>query len=301
MKNDNGVNAKLQTINQVEGFDPAAFAVEYTDLNTKEKRLRLPVMTQMGWFRLVHPKGKISVTTHPGKDFFVAHARVYVSYDDPAENFLAEATASRSWDPKKPTVSPREWAQTAAIGIALRNAGFGLQMDAAGDGFDQLAVNEGMSDIQFTQGTGVPSIAPASATAPEMVAPATPAGNDVPFGVAQEYQTNDAAPAVPFQATAPSGPAMAEQPAESFSAPLGAPPAAPAAPVMPQPGQPVTTLEQALLLPCPIKDYAGKTLGDVLKLEPDAIVWIANKFTNDPAIAEGARLICEHAQYQASA
>lgn len=70
------------------------------------------------------------------KDYFVATARVYVSYKDPADCYLSEATASRKYDSLKPTVSPREWAQTAAIGIALRNAGFGLQFSAAGDGFD---------------------------------------------------------------------------------------------------------------------------------------------------------------------
>lgn len=42
---------KLATINQVEGFDPEVFAVEYTDLNTGETRKRLPVMAQMAWFQ----------------------------------------------------------------------------------------------------------------------------------------------------------------------------------------------------------------------------------------------------------
>lgn len=36
----------------------------------------------------------------------------------------------------------REWAQTAAIGIALRNAGFGLQFQIAGEVFDSVAPNE---------------------------------------------------------------------------------------------------------------------------------------------------------------
>ena len=50
---------KLATINQVEGFDPEVFAVEYTDLNTGETRKRLPVMAQMAWFRLKYPEGRI--------------------------------------------------------------------------------------------------------------------------------------------------------------------------------------------------------------------------------------------------
>lgn len=132
----------LQAINAVEGFDPTSLAVEYSDLNSNEKRLRLPVMAQIGWFRLKYPEGRIAVSVAPGKDCFVATARVYKHYTDPVEQFLAEATASRGYLPAKPTVSPREWAQTAAVGIALRNAGFGLQFNAAGDAFDTPAVDE---------------------------------------------------------------------------------------------------------------------------------------------------------------
>ena len=56
---------------------------------------------------------------------------LYTSYKDPVEYYLAEATASRGVSADKPSVSPREWAQTAAVGIALRNAGFGLQFAMA--------------------------------------------------------------------------------------------------------------------------------------------------------------------------
>lgn len=140
----------LQKINAVEGFDPSTLAVEYTDLNNGgEKRLRLPVMAQIGWFRLKYPEGRIAVSVAAGKDCFVATARIYPCYSTPVDQFLAEATASRGWLPDKPSVSPREWAQTAAVGIALRNAGFGLQFAAAGDAFDTPAVNE-LDDILWS-------------------------------------------------------------------------------------------------------------------------------------------------------
>ena len=71
--------AVLSKIHSVEGFDPTPFAVEYTDLNTNEKRKRLPVMAQMAWFRLVYPEGKIAIQVTPAKDCFVASARVYPS------------------------------------------------------------------------------------------------------------------------------------------------------------------------------------------------------------------------------
>lgn len=136
------VMAAISKINEVEGFDPTPLAVEFADLNTSEKRMRLPVMAQIAWFRLKYPEGRIAVSVVPAKDCFVASARVYRSYADPVDCFLAEASASRGQLPEKPTVSPREWAQTAAVGLALRNAGFGLQFAAAGDSFDTPAVSE---------------------------------------------------------------------------------------------------------------------------------------------------------------
>lgn len=134
--------ALIENINKVEGFDPTPFAVDYTDLNTNETRKRLPVMIQMAWFRLKYPDGRIAVQVISGKDCFVATARVYPHYKDPADCYLAEATASRGYCEDKPSVSPREWAQTAAVGIALRNAGFGLQFSMAGEEFDAVAPDE---------------------------------------------------------------------------------------------------------------------------------------------------------------
>ncbi|MFR5875787.1 MAG: hypothetical protein ACLUFN_04785 [Eubacterium sp.] len=134
--------ALIETINQVEGFDPVPFAVDYTDLGTGETRKRLPVMIQMAWFRLKYPEGRIAVQVSPVKDYFVATARVYPNYKDSVDCYLAEATASRGYSKEKPTVSPREWAQTAAVGIALRNAGFGLQFSMAGEDFESSPINE---------------------------------------------------------------------------------------------------------------------------------------------------------------
>lgn len=135
--------AKIETINQIQGFDPSQFAIKLADLSENgEERMRLPVMTQLAWFRLKFPMGKISVEVGQSSDLFVAKARVYADYKDADNCFLAEATASRGKCEQKPSVSPREWAQTAAIGIALRNAGFGLQFAIAGEDFEDIAPDE---------------------------------------------------------------------------------------------------------------------------------------------------------------
>lgn len=138
---------KISEINKVDGFDPSVFAVEYTDMNTNEKRLRLPVITQIAWFRLLYPKGKIAIKIEQKGELFVSSAKVYLDHKDPVEAYVSEATASRSKCPDMPSVSPREWAQTAAIGIALRNAGFGLQFAMAGETFSSNAPDEFAFDL----------------------------------------------------------------------------------------------------------------------------------------------------------
>lgn len=230
--------AKIETINQVEGFDPAPFAVDFTDLNTNETRKRLPVMIQMAWFRLKYPEGKIAVQVTPSKDgIFIATARVYPSYKDPVEFYLAEGTASRSYLQDKPSVSPREWAQTAAVGIALRNAGFGLQFAMAGEDFEDIAPNElGASAVQNKQ-------------------PTEP--------IPEESYTVEEPVAVELT--------------------------------------PEQKMEKALLMPCPITRYNGKTLGDVLATDQKAIQWLATKFIGDEKIKEAATMICEYALTAATA
>ncbi len=224
----------ISRINAVEGFDPAPLAVQYDDLNSGESRKKLPVMVQMAWFRLKYPEGRVAISVSPGKDCFVATARVYHHFSDPPEQFLAEATASRGCLQDKPSVSPREWAQTAAVGIALRNAGFGLQFGAAGDVYDGPAVNE-LAEISW----------------------------------------GDTASPMPPIVEGPVPAALPPEPAE-------------------------TPLERALKLPCPISKHKGKTLGDVLREDPKALVWVANKFKGDEKISAGARLICEQAMEESA-
>lgn len=228
----------ISKINAVDGFDPTPLAVQYDDLNNGESRRRLPVLMQIAWFRLRYPEGRLAVSAVPQKDCFVATARVYHHFTDLPEQFLAEATASRGYLPDKPTVSPREWAQTAAIGIALRNAGFGLQFNAAGDAFDTPVVDE-LGAIAWG----------------EAVSPMPPTVN-VPMG--------DGTPLAVEEAPAPE--ADTESP-----------------------------LEKAMKTPCPISKYKNKTLGDVLREDPGAIAWVANKFKGDADISAAAKLICDQA------
>jgi len=234
--------AKISTINAVEGFDPTPFAREFIDLETGETRLRLPVMIQIAWFRLKYPEGRYAISVKTENGFFVATAKVYANYNLPSEQYLSEATASRGYLKEKPTVSPREWAQTAALGIALRNAGFGLQFHAAGDAFDDPAVNE-LGELTGT-----------------LIAPET----SNPTGAPAEQNEYDV-------------------PDDAYRAdPETVPPTA-------------DPLETAKKIPCPITKLIGKTLGDLITVDPKALVWVATKYTGDPAVSAAAKLICDNA------
>lgn len=226
--------AKIESINQIQGFDPSQFAIKLADLSENgEERLRLPVMTQLAWFRLKYPTGKISLEVNPIGDIFVAKARVYVDYKDPENSFLAEATASRGKCIEKPSVSPREWAQTAAIGIALRNAGFGLQFAIAGDDFAEVAPDELGSDEN-----------PTSVSASE--------SSD------EEYFVE---------------PAKEEKKELSLE----------------------ERYKLALAVPCPITKYKGRTLGDIIASDPNAIKWLATKYSKEDGVKEAAQAICDYA------
>ena len=162
-----------------------------------------------------------------------------------------KATASRKYDPLKPTVSPREWAQTAAVGIALRNAGFGLQFGAAGDDFDSAVPDElgaGASVVTPAAAPIVPEVAVQSGTGAEPVATPVPEKEQEVVELTDEQR-----------------------------------------------------FEQACAIISPIKKHGGRTLGDVLTMEPSAINWLANKFKGDETIKAAAQFICSYALEQATA
>lgn len=280
------MKAVIAKINAVEGFDPEPFAVEYADLESGEVRKRLPVMVQMAWFRLKYPEGKITTKVTSGRDCFVATARIYPSYRDSDDCYLAEATASRGYLAEKPSVSPREWAQTAAVGIALRNAGFGLQFGMAGEDFpavapDELGTGKGNSG-EKAENAGPGTDAPTAIQEPVPVQP-------------QSVMDSMAETAAPQNVTAMPASKQPEVPVSEV--PQGTVPQAPVQPELTYEER----IQQAMAVPCPIKKYAGKTLGDLIVTDPNALNWIVNKFEDNKGTKEAAKLICEYALGQASA
>lgn len=130
---------KMLELNKVEGFDPAQYAYAFADLTTGRTWNRLPVSIQIIWFRLKHPDGKIALESiEADGEGFTASVKVYMDKKDDPEQYLSNASATRYPNADRPEISPKEWAQTAAIGIALRNAGFGLPFDVVAENIGEL-------------------------------------------------------------------------------------------------------------------------------------------------------------------
>lgn len=54
-------------------------------------------------------------------------------------------------------------------------------------------------------------------------------------------------------------------------------------------------VKKAFSVECPIRKYKGKTLGDILTLDPHAIKWLATEYDGDVSVKEAAKIICEYA------
>lgn len=240
---------KVRTINEVPGFNAECYAIPYTDINTGETRKRLPFMPLLAWFRLKYPEGKIASSVIRENDCFIGTARIYCSYRDNPDQYISEATVSRTYCDDRPSVSPREWAQTAAISMALRNAGFGLQFDMVSDDYSETAPDETETDNQRNAGTARAGLK-AAADIPEQ---------EEPYEVSVTAEEKTAVKELSDE--------------EKF--------------------------EKACLVPCPLTKFRGNTLGDLISLDPNALKWIAEKYSGNPEVKAAALFICEYSLVKA--
>ena len=98
--------------------------------------------------------------------------------------------------------------------------------------------------------------------------------------------TLDPMPAQTVTVGLPGGGAYADQ-----HAPAPAPaPAAPKAEPTPE-----EKFQQASSVMWPTKKYAGRTLGQVMGMDPSAIEWLANRFNGNPEASAAAKYMCEYA------
>ena len=118
----------VEGLNQVEGFDPSKL-LRIINLDTEEPAIYLDVWARKLWFRLKNPAGKImKKLLQVNADFALVEARVYLDKNDPEDCYVANAFGQRFNQPgDKYGAKYIELAETAAIGRALSDAGYGVQ------------------------------------------------------------------------------------------------------------------------------------------------------------------------------
>ena len=56
----------------------------------------------------------------------------------------------------------------------------------------------------------------------------------------------------------------------------------------------------ACKVPCTLKKYEGRTLGDIMLLDRNFLVYIATKYEGNEKLKEAAKTICEYAASNAA-
>jgi len=150
MKNEVRESIKtLMLLNKVDNFDVAELCRKLpADLNGEEK-LYLDVVYRKAWFRLKHPSGRLSKKIISlDERVAVVEARVYLDYKDDSENYISNAFGQRNYDENDQYAQKYlELAETAAIGRALLDAGFGMVFDDSGISFDEMPVDSGVANL----------------------------------------------------------------------------------------------------------------------------------------------------------
>lgn len=59
-------------------------------------------------------------------------------------------------------------------------------------------------------------------------------------------------------------------------------------------------VKKAMQVSCPIRKFAGLTLGEVLRKDPNAIKFLAEKYSGEDKVREAAKTLCEYAIKQSA-
>lgn len=290
----------VAALNHVEGFNPLEFARKIAN-EGQEEQLYLDVKYRKLWFRLIHPQGKItSQILNFTENMALVEARIYLDKNDSGDNYIANSFSQkfRSADPQFGEKF-LETAETAAIGRALADAGFGLQ-------FADVDMAEGNDPGQVDAGIPVPTgyaeqgmqenVAPIPQMQPNGALPSTAPGNGQQMMhqfYRQAHATGNTMGQPGIMPAADSS--QAYQNTGAMQIPAGQAPLSESTSV--EELMIVMTYEQATQVI--IKGngkFGNKTMGQVAIESPSSVKWFAYDYTgNDNRIPAAARIILKKA------
>lgn len=145
-------NDAVRALNKVEGFEPKDYLRK--EVSEEGVSFYLDTKYRLLWFRLKYDNGKIvKIPKALNKEYATFEVRIYADKNDAEDNFLANGFASRYKDDsnEKFGLNFVESAETAALGRALKDAGFGTQFCDIALPNDQTIVDAGVH-ISFDLG-----------------------------------------------------------------------------------------------------------------------------------------------------
>ena len=143
-----GTVAAIQELNRVEGFEPRNYMRQLAG-DGQTAKYYLDVVYRKLWFRLKYPNGKIVKTLKKLTDqVAIVEARVYLDRNDPEDSFISNALAQKYMTADDQFGNKYvELAETAAVGRALADAGFGLQFADLEGEVDPNIVDAGLEHM----------------------------------------------------------------------------------------------------------------------------------------------------------
>jgi len=159
LENENAIYNQVEAVknlNKVEGFDPLKFMRIISEEGTDKPKWYLDVKYRILWFRLCNKRGKIATEIKRLTDkMAVVESRIYLDYADDLEKYISKATSQRVQGNVNDSISFLEWAETAAIGRALTNAGYGIQFCDMLEGNDVQPTESGVDIDKIANVTSI--------------------------------------------------------------------------------------------------------------------------------------------------
>ena len=263
----------VKELNRVDGFDPTKVMrriVESMEDGTSSERCYLDVAYRKLWFRLKYPQGAIKKFVREITDqFAIVEAKVYLDRSDPVDNYIANAIVKRYFNPEdKLGDKYLELAETAAVGRALADAGFGIQFADSSESMDPNVVD---TPVGLPQGVKVNTITGEVMHTPQTPAPAAAnaAVNTAPNGVSM---------AAPMPQTQPVQPApQAQSAVPAFT------PEMPVEQILP-----MMTMQFAINYEVDCGVFKGKRLGQVAQEKPQSLEWYVTSYRGNNNILRAA-------------
>ena len=265
----------ISELNRVDGFDPSKFMRKLTETDENgqpSERMYLEVAYRKLWFRLKHPEGAIRKFIREVNDqFAIMEARVYLDRRDPEESYIANAIVKRYFHPEdKLGDKYLEIAETAAVGRALADAGFGIQFTDSSENPEPGVVDSPVGlPTGMPNGMGINTITGEVTHTPQTPAPAAASAVQNSVSMAAPMPQAQTAQPVPQAQPAPATPVFI--------------PTMPVEQILPQ-----MTMQFALNYEVDCGVFKGKKLGQVAQEKPQSLEWYVNAYKGNNNILRAA-------------